>query len=346
MTSPSGNAPFGPVDRTSEELLTLRRAAFAAAYRMLGTHADAEDAAQEALIRLHQTDPPPSSARAWITAVSTHLCIDRLRSAQVRREAYVGPWLPEPALSEVDPAEEIDRAESISLALLVVLETLSPTQRAAFLLHDVFGYDYPEVALTVQRTETACRQLVSRARRALQHGRVRYEPDPQRRSEVALAFLTACSEGDVQDLVSVLADDVVMRSDGGGVAQASRIPLQGADRCARALVALRTNAVHAPSVLLVNVNGTPGIVIFEDGIARSLMGVDVADGRVMAIHVVREPGKLAAALSSLPARYPDPVTMGPPTADGGYVAPDELTDQMSSQPNAAVPPSLSPDPEQ
>jgi RNA polymerase sigma-70 factor (ECF subfamily) len=319
-----------PAAATPDDLAGLRRAAFAAAYRMLGSHADAEDAAQEALIRLHAADPPPSSPRAWITAVTTHLCIDRLRSAQVRREAYVGPWLPEPALSDLDPAEKLERAESISLALLVVLETLSPTERAAFLLHDVFGYHYSEIATTLQRTEPSCRQLVSRARRALQQGRVRYEPDPQRRAELAVAFFTACGEGSVQDLVAVLADDVVMRSDGGGVVQASRVPLHGADRCARALVALRVNASHEPSVLMVNVNATPGIVIFEEGIPRSLIGVDVADGRVVAIHIVREPTKLSAALATLPAGYPEPVPMGARTAEGGYSTPGELTDQTSS----------------
>lgn len=327
MIRPRENEPLDPADVTSEEFVALRRAAFAAAYRMLGSHADAEDAAQEALMRLHQADPSPSSPRAWITAVTTHLCIDRLRSAQMRREAYIGPWLPEPALADLDPAEKAERAESVSLALLVVLETLSPTERAAFLLHDVFGYDYSEIAETLERTQPSCRQLVSRARRRVQEGRVRYEPDPQRRTEVAVAFFTACGEGSVHDLVAVLADDVVMRSDGGGIAQASRVPIHGADRCARALVALRANAVHEPSVLLVNVNGTPGIVIYEEGIPRSLIGVDVADGRVVAIHVVREPTKLASALATLPAGYPDPVPMGPRSAEGRYSTPDELTSQ-------------------
>ena len=316
-----------------EELSALRRAAFAAAYRMLGSLADAEDAAQEALVRLHQADPPPQSPRGWITAVTTHLCIDRLRSAQLRREAYLGPWLPEPSLAELDPAEEFDRAESVSLALLVVLETLSPTERAAFLLHDVFGYEYPEIAATLDRTEASCRQLVSRSRRAVRAGRVRYEADPQRRAEVATAFFTACGEGNVEDLLAVLAEDVVMRSDGGGVAQASRVPLRGAKRCARALVALRANATHEPSVLLVNVNGTPGIVIFEQAIPTSLIGVDVANGRVIAVHVLREPGKLTSALATLPADHADPVPMGPRAAEGGYTIPDELAIRRSQGDN-------------
>ena len=310
---------------SAEELAALRRAAFTASYRMLGSLADAEDAAQEALVRLHQADPPPDSPRAWIIAVATHLCIDRLRSAKVRRETYVGPWLPEPMLSGLDPAEELERAESVSLALLVVLETLGPAERAAFLLHDVFGYGYPEIAETLERSQPSCRQLVSRARRAVQEGRVRYEPDSQRRAEVAGAFFIACAEGDVQDLLAVLAEDVVMRSDGGGVAQASRVPLHGAARCARALVALRVNSTHDPSILLVDVNGTPGIVMFEAGVPRSLMGVDVAEGRVVAIHVLREPAKLTSALATLPAGHENPVPMGPRSTEGRYRTPDELS---------------------
>ena len=283
---------------TEPDVAELRRAAVGAAYRMLGVHADAEDAAQEALIRLHDADPPPSAPRAWIVRVTTNLCVDRLRSAQRRREAYIGPWLPEPLLSETDPATEVELAESVSIALLVVLETLSPAERAAFLLHDVFGYGYDEIGDTLARSDTAARQLVSRARRAVRAGNVRFEPDPARRAAVSEAFAVACA-GDVEDLVAVLAEDVVMLTDGGGVAQAARKPLVGARRCAKAIVALRENSMRNPTILNVVVNGTPGAVIFEDGVPTSVMGVDVADDLVVAIHVVREPGKLAAALATL-----------------------------------------------
>ena len=207
----------------------------------------------------------------------------------------------------------------------MVLETLSPTQRAAFLLREVFGYGYPEIAEILQQSQPNCRQMVSRARRAVQDGHARYEPDAKQRAAVASAFFRACSEGSVQDLLAVLADDAVMRSDGGGVVQASRVPIRGAARCARAIVALRVNNTYEPKILLVNVNGTPGIVIYEDDVPRTLMGVDVAAGRVAAVHVLREPTKLAATLATLPADYGDPVPIGPLSPEGRYATPYELT---------------------
>jgi len=235
--------------------------------------------------------------------VTTRLCIDYLRSARARREAYIGEWLPEPLLTgdpagPPGPAELAEQADSLSMAFLLLLERLSPVERAVFLLHDVFGYGYDEVADTLERTEPAARQLVSRARRAVREGNVRYEPDPQRRAAVSEAFAVACAGG-VDDLVAVLAEDVVMLTDGGGIAQAARKPIVGALRCAKAIVALRENSMRNPTIRNVSVNGTPGAIIFEDGEPTSVMGIDVADGRVVAIHVVRHPEKLAAALARL-----------------------------------------------
>jgi RNA polymerase sigma-70 factor (ECF subfamily) len=286
-------------DGAPEGLQALRRAAYGAAYRMLGVHADAEEAAQEALARLHAASEAPESPRAWVVAVSTRLCIDRLRSAKARRESYVGPWLPEPLLAAPDPAEELELAESVSIALLLVLETLTPAERAAFLLHDVFGYSHGEIAATLERSEPAARQLVSRARRAVRERRVRFEPDPAERARIAGAFAAACTHGDMDALLAVLAEDVVMRSDGGGVASAARRPLVGAARVARAIVALRGNLAGTPTLTMVPLNGTPGMLIGDGERPVTLMGIDVEGGRVAAIHVVREPAKLAAALATL-----------------------------------------------
>lgn len=288
-----------PTSVRGDDLESLRRAAYGAAYRMLGVHAEAEEAAQETLARLHAAPQAPDSPRAWVVTVSTRLCVDRLRSAQKRREAYVGPWLPEPLLAAPDPAEELELAESVSLALLLVLETLSPAERAAFLLHDVFGYGYGELAGTLERSEPAVRQLVSRARRAVRERQVRFEPDPAERARVAQAFAQACVAGEMDALLRVLAEDVVMRSDGGGVASAARKPLLGAPRVARAILALRRNLPGAATLEIVPVNGTPGMLIGDGERPLTLMGIDVADGRVTAIHAVREPAKLAAALATL-----------------------------------------------
>jgi RNA polymerase sigma-70 factor (ECF subfamily) len=291
-------------ERGAEELEQLRRAAFGAAYRMLGVHAEAEEASQEALARLLGAEPPPRSPTGWVIAVATRLSIDRLRSARLRREAYIGPWLPEPVLDAPAPEQQLELAESVSLALMIVLETLSPAERAAFLLHDVFGFAYGEIAETLDRSEAAARQLVSRARRAVDARRSRFEPDPQARARVAGAFVAACAEGEIEGLLAVLAEDVVMRTDGGGSAQAARKPLLGADRVARAIIALRRHQLATAAVTgeLIAINGTPGVLILEDGVPSSLMGVDVTDGRISEIHVIREPGKLAAALATLPQR--------------------------------------------
>jgi RNA polymerase sigma-70 factor (ECF subfamily) len=294
-------------DRGAEELERLRRAAFGAAYRMLGVHAEAEEASQEALARLLSAEPAPESPTGWVIAVATRLSIDILRSARLRRETYIGPWLPEPdlAIAPTQQELELELAESVSLALMIVLETLSPAERAAFLLHDVFGFAYREIAAILERSEAAARQLVSRARRAVDARRSRFEPDPQARARVADAFVAACAEGEIEGLLAVLAEDVVMRSDGGGTVQAARKPILGAARVARAIIALRRHQLETAAVTgeLVTINGTPGVLILEDGVPASLMGIDVTAGHVSEIHVIREPGKLAAALATLPREH-------------------------------------------
>ena len=269
---------------------------------MLGTVADAEDLAQEAVLRLHGADPPPDRPEAWITTVTTRLAIDRLGSAQVRRETYIGPWLPEPLLDEPDPSEEVARAETLSLALLAVLERLSPAERAAFILHDAFGYGYDEVAEALERSEAACRQLVSRARKAVQQDRPRFEPDAGRRAAVAQAFLAAAAGDDLDGLVAVLTEDCVLRADAGGERPSPRKVIVGAAQVAKVLFGIRDKSIaregwEAWPSEIVTANGTPALLIRHHDEPDTLMAVDVEGDRVAAVHVLRNPAKLEAVLS-------------------------------------------------
>lgn len=276
---------------------------FGVAYRMLGSVTEAEDAVQEAFTRLAAADDvadPP----AWLTTVVTRLCIDRLRSAQHRRETYVGPWLPEPLLTDDrDPSTVAETADSLTLAFLTVLERLSPAERAVFLLHDVFGYGHEEIAAMLDRSHAAVRQLASRARRRLAEDRPRYEADAARRRAVADAFLEAAAGADLDRLMELLAPDVVFTGDGGGVAAAARHPVEGADRVARFVLGLFRLAGKGPWELhRVEVNGEPGIVGVHAGELDTVVALHVADGRVVGLHGVRNPEKLAAARRQLAAR--------------------------------------------
>jgi len=283
----------------SPELEEHRRALVGLGYRMLGSLADAEDVAQEALLRLHQAADPPGRPRAWLVRVATRLCLDRLRELRRRREAYVGEWLPDLLVAE-DPSEEVALADALSVALLVVLESLSPAERAAFILHDVFGYGYDELAAALDRGEPACRQLVSRARRRLDERRARFEPDAGRRAAVAHAFMQAASEGEMAPLVALLTDDVVLRADSAGRRPAPRRALHGPEQVSRFLLGVGRKGGRHATFSLLTVNGTPGFLATIDGEPDSIYGFDVADGRIAAIHVVREPDKVRAALARLP----------------------------------------------
>ena len=226
---------------THEELLEeLRPTAFAIGYRMLGSVAEAEDVVQEALLRLHealQRGERIESPRAYLATVATRLAIDQLRSARVRRETYVGEWLPEPLVtdSDADPARQAELADSLSMAFLVLLESLSPEQRAALLLHDVFDYGYAEIAEIVGKSEDNARQLAARARRRVEEGRPRFEASREQREELARRFFAAAQEGDVAALEALLANDVVLHGDGGGKVPALARALYGSRRVARTL---------------------------------------------------------------------------------------------------------------
>lgn len=264
------------------------------AYRMVGSVTEADDLLQEAFVRLQRTglgdlrDPG-----AWLTTVVGRLCLNHLDSARVRRERYVGPWLPEPVHVAADQLDEIELAESVAAAFLVVLESLSPSERVAFVLHDVFGHSYADVAAILHRDEVACRQLVSRARRAVEARRPRFTHDATQRRLAAERFLAACDGRDLADLLEVLAPDVALRSDGGGVVGSARRTIVGADRVARFLLGVlgrragtedRLGAVHgAPGMALRRVDGTLSGVIS--------LGVD-GDGRVADVSVVVNPDKL------------------------------------------------------
>lgn len=267
---------------------------FGLAYRMLGSVTEAEDAVQEALYRLERHGTAGiDNLGGWLYRTTSRICLDRLTSARARREVYVGPWLPEPLETAVVPDDPVELAESVSMAFLVVLESLSPVERVAFLLHDVFGYGHADLAAILDRSEAACRQLVSRARRHIEARRPRFEPDPDVRADVARRFLDACLTGDVEALLVTLAPDVVLYSDGGGKVSAARQPVMGADRVARFFQGL---ARQAPDDLALQprwYNGTPGLLIgHTDGTVELALVLDVADGRVQSIEAIRNPDKL------------------------------------------------------
>ena len=283
----------------NELLEDLRPAAFAIAYRMLGSVAEAEDVVQEALLRLHvalERGERIESPRAYLATVATRLSIDVLRSARVRRESYVGEWLPEPLVieSSEDPARHAEMADSLSLAFLVLLESLSPEQRAVFLLHDVFDYGYGEVAEIVGKSEANARQLAARARRHVEEQKPRFEASREQRDELAHRFFAAAQEGDVAGLEALLADDVVLHGDGGGKVPALARALFGRRRVARTLGAwFRQGAkVPEPELREVDVNGQPGAVLMAGGGVVSVMALDIADGRIQGIRSIVNPDKL------------------------------------------------------
>ena len=275
----------------------LRPYLFAIAYRLLGTVGEAEDVVQEALLRLHSASGV-ESPKAFGATVTTRLALDQLRSARARRERYVGTWLPEPLLTGggPDPAERVELRESLSTAFLVVLETLSPLERAVFVLHDVFDFPYAEVARILDRGEPTCRQLGSRARRHVRERQPRYTPPAARRDELVAQFLAAIEAGDVAGLERMLAEDVVFAGDGGGLAPAVREPVAGALRVARFLVGLgRQAAARALRVEPVEVNGGAGIRVLDPAggpVEVLSLELDPATERVVTVHGVLNPEKL------------------------------------------------------
>jgi RNA polymerase sigma-70 factor (ECF subfamily) len=279
----------------------LRPSSFAIAYRMLGSVAEAEDVVQEALLRLHQAldaGEQIASPRAFVATVTTRLAINELRSARVRRERYAGEWLPEPILTggHDDPAWHAETADALSVALLVLLESLSPEQRAALLLHDVFDYGYAEIAAIVGKSEDNVRQLATRARRHVKERRPRFDATPEQRDELARQFFTATEQGDLAGLEALLAHDVVLTGDGGGKVPALARSMVGRARVARMLIQGFRAIAGFPGVSIrpVEVNGGPG-ALFLDGQEHliGVMALDVADGQVTGVRSIVNPDKLA-----------------------------------------------------
>lgn len=305
------------IPRCAEELAAafederpyLRRVA----YGTLGSFSEADDVVQEAWLRLQRADVEEiRDLRAWLTRTVGRLALDSLGSARQRRERYVGPWLPEPLVEELatqgapvagaaasvaaarDPAERVSLDERVTTALLVVLERLSPAERTAFVLHDVFGLQFGEVADVVGRSPAAVRQLATRARRHVEAGTPRFPASREDHTRIVVAFALAWQAGDVEALLHVLDPDVTFRSDGGGNVVAARRPVGGADRVARALAGFAAanarRGIESRGALL-NVNGMPGLLL-QDGDVRAVVSLTVDDGRIVAIDVVRNPDKL------------------------------------------------------
>jgi RNA polymerase sigma-70 factor (ECF subfamily) len=285
---------------TEEQLAALRPPAFAIAYRMLGSVTEAEDVVQEGFLRLHRARAGGErieSPRAYLATVVSRLALDQLRSARVRRETYVGEWLPEPLVTsaEDDPARRAETADSLSLAFLVLLERLSPEQRAAFLLHDVFDEPYGRIAEIVGTSEQNARQLATRARRHVKERRPRFEASRERQDELATRFFAAADAGDLEGLEELLAHDVVFRGDGGGKAPAAARGIHGRPKVARALTAgLRTlSAFGGYSVRRERLNGQPGALIFDrDSRLISVLVLDIAEGRIQGLNAIVNPDKL------------------------------------------------------
>jgi RNA polymerase sigma-70 factor (ECF subfamily) len=286
MTVADSSAPFE----------AHRRALMGLAYRMLGSRAEAEDIVQDAYLRWHAADRTAiEHPRRYLGTVVTRLCLDRMKSAQMRRETYVGPWLPEPVVDEqLDGEAAGELAHDISIALMLVLERLSPLERASFLLHDVFGLDFVEVARALHRNEAACRQLATRARTHIEAGRPRFAASREEGQRLAAAFHQAAASGNAAALAQILADDAVLYSDGGGKRAAALKPIRGAGKIVRLLEGL---ARKDPSLLgfamrPATINGLPGFVLRESDGSVDTLAIEHQGGRIVVIYLTRNPDKL------------------------------------------------------
>ncbi|MFJ3025362.1 RNA polymerase sigma-70 factor [Streptomyces tendae] len=275
------------------------------AYRMLGRLADAEDVVQEAWLRWSGADRSAvREPRGYLVRVTTRLAVDRLRQVKSRGETYVGPWLPEPCATDFgdavpDTAERAVLADSVSLAVLVVLESLSPLERAVFVLREAFGYPYAEIAAMLERGEAAVRQLAGRARKHVDERRPRYDVDPAQRRDLTERFLAAAAEGDLAGLLATLAPDVRLVGDSGGRSKAPLRVLEGSGKVGRFLFAVAQQGIPDATFHFLELNGGPALLVRSGGKPDSVLQVDVADGRIQAVYIIRNPDKLAS-LADIP----------------------------------------------
>ncbi|MEG8039369.1 sigma-70 family RNA polymerase sigma factor [Sphingomonas sp. LR60] len=267
------------------------------AYRMTGSLAEAEDLVQDAWLRWSRAEGA-NAPEAWLTRVVTRLCLDHLKSARVRRETYVGAWLPEPLLGAVEPD---DLADDLTVTLMLAMERLSPLERAAFLLHDIFDVDLPEVARTLDRAPATVRQLASRARRHVTEARARYPVNAKEAARITSAFFTAARDGDARALSDLLAEDVAIHSDGGGRVLAFHNVIRGMAKAQRLFTGLRRKYRDTPLELLrfVTIDGLPGYVSRTGGSVLQTTALDIRDGRIAAIYIVRNPDKLTRVAAAL-----------------------------------------------
>ena len=278
-----------------------RRFLFSIAYRMLGSVVDAEDMVQEAFLRWRQaSDEEITSPRAYLATIITRLCINHLNSARVKREEYVGAWLPEPLITAQirDTVAESRMAESLSMAFLILLESLSPVERAVLLLRDIFDYDYAEIAGMLGKSEANCRQILRRARQRLTNRRTRFDTSPEQQERLMQKFTCAAAAGDMEGLLALLADDITCWSDGGGKAAATMRPVCGRERVARLIVgSLRKLAPPDRVTRLLEVNGQPGIINYVDQRPQSVVILDTIADQVQTIYVITNPEKLNGVIS-------------------------------------------------
>lgn len=273
-----------------------RQLLFGIAYRMLGTVMDAQDMVQNTFLRWQQMAPDHvQSPRAWLTTVITRLCINHLKSARVQRETYIGPWLPEPLVTEhgTQPLEDTPLADSLSLAFLVLLETLTPTERAVFILREVLGCEFSEIASIVSRSEVNCRQILVRARKRVEQRQPRFDASPEQAEKLLHQFDQYVKNGDIENLLNLMANDVVLVSDGGGKARALLRPIYGPEPLARLFVTARQKfGSSTEETKMAVVNGLPGFVSFEGDDARRVMAFGIRDGRIHEFFIVTNPDKL------------------------------------------------------
>jgi RNA polymerase sigma-70 factor (ECF subfamily) len=272
---------------------TYRPQLFYTAYRMLGSAMEAEDMVQETYLRFVQANTDTiENPKAYLTTIITRLCLDHLKSAKTQREQYIGPWLPEPLMTENLPAQSVAQKETLTMAFLMLLESLTPVERAVFLLREVFAYDYAEIAQIVNKSEANCRQLYSRAKKHLVANRPQFEPSTAVQQQVITDFMTALNNGDTPQMLSLLAPDVAWWSDGGGKVTAARRPLFGQENVMRFAQGIFRQRPDNMKVELVETNGTPSLLIRFDEQIFGIMNFTIANGQIREVHAVLNPDKL------------------------------------------------------